>query len=436
MKNISALLLCSLWSAALSAAPPAAHRSREILRLYGGEAHKVPKGHVVAILGNAALVLGDKLAIQKVFRFEPLHPAGLGAPDHVEVVDLDADGEAEILLIGKPTFVVDLKGEPKFHVADRCDEVHLYKHATEGKQLILCAVANRVEVTRWDGQRLWDMAFPKRKQIPTKFGFRDFDGDGQLDVEFELARSKKTVFRVAGAAGRSIGDYSDREAPYEDAGAKRSKLFQEALASRFDVDLAGDGKPWRLVIDKGDLKLLDQDDGLRGSFAFSGGKLNGLVVTDISGAGKKQIVVAIGQKVVVLDDALKEVDAAIIDPRQVVRTTTVKVEAIHFQGFADTGAIQKIVFERIDEVKRCYDARLKKDGVARQGKLMIEGGVARDGSVTKVEKVFNALQYEDFEGCVLGRVKRWRLPAPKDGSGSFSASFLFQWRDELKGGKK
>ena len=436
-KTVLASSLFVVLAASANAGPPAAHRSRDVLRLYGGEAHKVPKGQVVAVLANTAFILGEKLVIQKVFRFDPIHVASAGAPDHVEVVDLDADGEAEILIIGKPTYVVDLKGEPKFHVADRCDEVQIYKHTVEAKSLILCSTGNRVSVWRWDGQKLWEMAFAKKSQVPTRFAFKDFDGDEQPDVEFELVRAKKSVYRVAGAAGRSIGEYSEREAPYEDPGARRAKQIQQALAAKLDIDMAGDGKIWKGVMEGGTLRLFDHDEGVRGSFKVPGGKVSAIVFAEMAGAGKKSVVVAHGASVTVLDDTMQVVATLAIDPRAITRTTHVKLEAVHFQGFAETGAVQKYFLEHLDDLKSCYTARLKKDGVARQGKFMVEGATRKDGSVSKVEKVFNALGYADVESCILGRIKRWRLPEPKEGAdGSFSATVFFQWRDETKGQAK
>ncbi|MBI3071144.1 MAG: AgmX/PglI C-terminal domain-containing protein [Deltaproteobacteria bacterium] len=431
---LSSLFLAVAVSASALAGPPATHRSRDIVRLYGGEAHKVPKGNIVAVLANTVFILGEKLAIQKVFRFDPVHVASAGAPDHVEVVDLDADGEAEILITGKPTYVVDMKGEPKFHVADRCDEVYVYKHTVEAKSLVLCSAGNRVQVWRWDGQRLWEMSFAKKSQVPTRFSFKDFDGDEQPDVEFELLRARKAVYRVAGAAGRSIGEYSEREAPFEDLGARRAKQIQSELASKLDVDFGGDGKIWKVVLDGGTLRLFDHEEGVRGSFKVPGGKVSGMVLADMGGGGKKNLVVAHGASVTLLDDAMQVVAAATIDPKSIARSTHVKLEAVHFQGFAEMGAVQKYFLDHLDDLKSCYNARLKKDGVARQGKFMVEGATRKDGSVSKVEKVFNALGYGDVESCLLGRLKRWRLPEPKEGTeGSFSATIFFSWRDEARG---
>lgn len=414
---------------ALARATGNAHDRGEVYELLAGPASGLKKGIVVALLTGGVAFLDAKLQAVRVYRHQAVHYRKREETRHVVVADVDKDGEPDVLIVGRPTFLLDGKGDAKFEVRDLCHEAGLFKLEKEGRMGIACGFPGGLAVFRWDGQLAWEFQY---KGTPARFRFEDHDGDGVEDVELEILGKEKRVFRLSGSDGKLIGDYETRQKKWTNAADEEAAWRQRVARGKEPLDLGEAGKAI-LRLKRGRLQVRGEGGTTLAEISLPGKKIHALRVADVMGNGDLKILIGAHRKVFLLSTkgGVKVEHEADLDLRDFRREGDVKVEAIHYQGYPDDGTIQKKVFDRIGDVKGCYDQVLQEAAIARQGKVMLEIGIGSGGRVTSSEQVYSTLELPAAMSCILSRARKWKFPKPEGGKATVNLTLQFTWKDRL-----
>ncbi len=97
-------------------------------------------------------------------------------------------------------------------------------------------------------------------------------------------------------------------------------------------------------------------------------------------------------------------------------------------GNLDRALIEKVVNEHTDEIQRCYEIELAKDG-SLQGKVEVEWVIGMDGSVTSARQKSSSVRSVGLSRCMLNAIHTWRFPHPQGGPVVVAFPFSFKGSD-------
>lgn len=84
------------------------------------------------------------------------------------------------------------------------------------------------------------------------------------------------------------------------------------------------------------------------------------------------------------------------------------------EGAFSKTAIRQVMFIHRDEIKACYESRLKaKPGIA--GKVVAQFVIEATGSVSHVKISGSTLNDSSVENCMVNHLSHWRFPRPARG---------------------
>lgn len=93
-------------------------------------------------------------------------------------------------------------------------------------------------------------------------------------------------------------------------------------------------------------------------------------------------------------------------------------------GVLDREAISRVVNGHFSEVQNCYERSLLHEP-GLKGQLVVEWTIGLRGEVTRVGTRLSTVRSQELSSCILGRIKKWRFPAPKGGVVIVSYPFIF-----------
>jgi hypothetical protein len=103
-------------------------------------------------------------------------------------------------------------------------------------------------------------------------------------------------------------------------------------------------------------------------------------------------------------------------------------EATTSGGVLDRAAIQRVVDSHMAQVQRCYETQLLKNP-ALAGKIVFEWVVGKTGRVASARQISSTLRSSAVASCILAQMRRWRFPAPREGTRSIRYPFVFRSSD-------
>jgi len=105
-------------------------------------------------------------------------------------------------------------------------------------------------------------------------------------------------------------------------------------------------------------------------------------------------------------------------------TAAVQAAAPEVDGALDGAAIARVVRSRMRSIQDCYERELKRDP-SLAGKIEVEFTIGESGRVEDAAVVTNSMGSDAAGNCIVGRVRRWRFPAPDGGSVTVTFPFIF-----------
>ena len=85
--------------------------------------------------------------------------------------------------------------------------------------------------------------------------------------------------------------------------------------------------------------------------------------------------------------------------------------------------IQRVIRERLDDVRGCYQAALARDPEAR-GRIVVRMLIEQDGRVVEASLLTSQIPDPEFERCVVAAVRTWVFP-PNGRGGRIAIHYPF-----------
>lgn len=105
-----------------------------------------------------------------------------------------------------------------------------------------------------------------------------------------------------------------------------------------------------------------------------------------------------------------------------------KQEKFEIQGALEAGVVQKIVEERLHEIRNCYERTLLRSPDTA-GSTSTHWTITSAGGTRDVESHSDTINEKSFHQCIEGRIARWKFPKPR-GEGSVYVEYPFLFRPQ------
>jgi len=397
------------------------------------ELHKV-KGEqgelIVAVSANGITFIDPKE--KKVFRaFKSKRKSMKGyKPDWVIIRDVDGDGTSDIIGAGAPAFIVTGGAAPIYSIPKGCGQFHLANFAGDKTQEILCRDGARFRLYNYDGQGpLWDYKITGLRLGVCNFG--DLDGDLKADMECEVLG--KGTYMQRSIEGEELGQRDSPQLdPPEDDTPGYATLMANYLKGQEAFDLDGDGSREESVLLDGKAIVVRSRASPKALARHEVGKAFSVLVDDIDGDNKVEIVVGGAGKVFILSDEGKTLLEIKTDPKGLKRRADVKVARINANGLADSSdtAVTAVIDKSKKKLSACYAGNVKKNAFTRVGNIVYALNVGAEGKVKKVEKLHSALDDKKVEGCLIKALKGAKFSKATGPGATVTLTLEFGFIDE------
>lgn len=389
-----------------------------------------PTGKLIVAVSNNGVVLIDPKA-KTSFRAWKSRPNAMRgyAQDYFALQDVDRNGTLDVVVSGKPSFIISGDGSPITAIARGCGQFHLGDFDADKSPDIMCRDGNTLKLLTYDGQKLYEYRIQGLKLGTCNFG--DTNGDLKEDTECEI-KGKGTYVRIAGD-GNELGRAFEGAAlsgPEDDNPGYAAKM-RDLLTGKERFDLNGDGvnEEW-LQLD-GKAVVLRSGSKPKALGRFELGTPTSVLVEDVDGDNKVDIVLGGNGKVTFINAEGKKVGEVVADPKKLKRKTDVRVEAINANGLTDSSeaAARSAVEKRIAKLNACYDSNVRRDPYTRVGRMIWALSVSKKGTVSKVERLHSALDDKRVESCISRALKGFKFPTANTADASVTVTLTMGFVD-------
>lgn len=360
---------------------------------------------VVAISGQGVTFVDGKEG--KTFRaFKTNRTAMKGATtDWVVIRDVDSNGKVDIVGAGRPAFIVQSDGAPVYSMTKGCGQFHLADFAADSAHDIACRDGNTIRVLTYNGQKHWEYKVAGLKLGVCNFG--DVNGDLKADIECEVLR-KGTFVRISGDGTELGREYDSAQLePAEDDNPGNAATMANLIKGKETFDLDGDGTAEEWVKQAGSTIVVSSKSNPKGLGKHEFGTAHSVLVDDIDGDGKNEIVVGGEGKVMIIDHEGKLVATLVTDPGKLKRQTDVRIDQVNANALKDSSdeAVKGALEKNKGKFAACYAGNVKKNPFTRVGRGIFSLNVDKKGKVSKVERLHSDLQDKKVDGCLSKALK-------------------------------
>ena len=392
-------------------------------------------GLAVAAFDGGILLAAADGSVHRVYRYSKLAE---GPPDHLRVEDVDGDGRAEVIGIGKPTFLLNDNGDPLLDWESGCVGFgvgNLNGRKASNKELV-CLHGSHIEVFTSDAQYVWSADLGKWHFV-RELGLADLDDSGLDDVEFEvLLKKKRSIWRF-NEDGEELGrDLAERTTAVQHVTPEVRQASADLLAGKTAIDFNGDGSAEeRVEFNHGMVKLSSGGKGTPiGEFEMPGKEVFAAAVGDLDGDGKPELVLGgLGHVLIVGNDA-KIVADLVVDPSRIRREPMAKLNGANASGLEeqeDPDAIKRMLDENFRGVAECYDKRLKAYALTHRGKAILKFEVSAKGAIGKYETLYTDVNHPDLMKCIAKVASKWKVPKAVAPDANVILDMELGWKDSL-----
>ncbi len=422
------VVVAAVLSALLAAVPAAAAPARiDFVAVVEGA-----PGFAVAAWDGGLMLVRPTGEVHSVYRYARVPE---GSPDRVRVEDIDADGRAEVIGIGRPTFLLNDKGNPLLDFEGGCIGFALGDlHGEEaGKKELVCLQQSSVDVYTHDAQFLWRADLKRLKLY--ELGVGDTDDSGWDDVEFRVKKDK-FVWRWS-EDGEEMGrDFTERATTVQATMADAQQASADLIAGKTAVDLNGDGTAEeRITVNRAVVAFTSGGKGKPiGELAMPGAQVVSAAVGDLDGDGTSEVVLGgVGHLVIATHDATIKAELK-IDPARMKRepvATLSGANAVGLEEQEDTDALKKTLEGHFASVAACYGKRLQAYPLTHRGKVILKFPVDKKGRVGKHELLYTDIDRPEMLRCIGKAARKWKVPKAVSDGAHLILDMELGWKDTL-----
>lgn len=351
-----------------------------------------------------------------------------GAEDRaVRLIDMDGDGNPNIVGSGTPTFVLQANGNPIFGEADGCRQVQVGRLVSRRGLDLVCVKRREVRAYTADGQFAWGFS-PGVNIDYCRIG--EVSGTGE-DVECKLAGREQYV-RISGN-GELLNDAGTSHMVA--AGDSRSYVrpVQEGVWTGEETfDLTGDGRPVeRIVAVEAGLEIRRGEEEEPLFTVETGAKPLAAMVTTFGEEESSSIVALTANHIFVIRAAGEEVSRYSANAGRYRRVPHGELVSVFARGFGEGDSDAREAVRGVQaQISQCYGNRLRAHPFAGSGRQMVQVLVDESGAVKEVNQTASQVGDRQVEDCARQALRRGNYPAATEGQGTINVNIVFTFRDE------
>ncbi|MEL6179247.1 MAG: AgmX/PglI C-terminal domain-containing protein [Myxococcota bacterium] len=324
--------------------------------------------------------------------------------------DVDRDGKVDLVSLGNPAFIISADGDPIYSVPKGCSKVVLGDFGANNTVDLMCRKGNSFIATTYDGQTLAEYKIAGLRLGVCRYG--DVNGDLKDDVECEI-KGKGQYLRVDINAGTEMGRSFEQPILTDDSEDPDNygEQVSEYLEGRQTFDLNGDGTKDESLLMDGKAIVVRSKAKKVALGRYDTGPITAVLVDDIDGDNKLEIVLGGQGKVFVLDHEGKMAAELTADPKKLKRESDVEISGVNANNLEDSSrdAAKAVVEKGANKLASCYTSNVRRDPFTRVGRLIWNLSVTDKGAVKKAEKLHSDLNDKKVEGCVANALKKLKF---------------------------
>ena len=349
----------------------------------------------------------------------------------IHVTELDQDGKPDLIIIGKPTFVIGGDASPRWFDKKGCKHAVLADIVADSKLDIACNDGKELKILTYDNQMAWSASINKRLG---KCFAGDTNGDRKADLECKIGSKTYARFDSEGSLVSAEIDEPmiDQESPsYSPTPAADLAVIENKQTFDFD----GDGTPEEYV--KFEDKLLvvaskSRDKPLAMTELDSAPL--GVLVVDLEGEDKKKkrsaVVALTAKNLVVLPTDGEGAQSYSLKSSSYKRRPVADLRSVYANGFEDNDAARKIVDDLQGDLAKCYTAQLKKTELAGSGQMLIQLKVNGEGKIVDTEVLHSEVADKKVAACAQKALRKGAYPKASSDSAAINITIYYTFRDQ------
>ncbi len=348
--------------------------------------------------------------------------------DPLQLMDLDKDGQVEIIGAGKPTFVLKSNSDPIWFDKKGCDQVLTGDFAADDKGDVFCLQGKKLRMLTHDGQMVWEVSIGKSYNW-CRAG--DVNGDLKSDIECKI-RGQKSYARFDGTTGDVLTPGSDDEQVSDPEAPSIQPLGTDSLEGKTFYDLNGDGTAEESFLADGKAFAIRSRSAKKalGRVELKA-EPKAIHAVDLDGDKKLDIVAVTSKEIVVTDAEGKETKSFSANGSSYKRKPVAQLDAVYANGFADDAAAKKAVEDNNDKLDKCYASAVRKNQFAGTGRTLMKVDVDDSGKVKSAQKLHSDLADSSVVKCAVDVAKKTKYGnAAEGGTGTVNITITYTFRSE------
>ncbi len=351
------------------------------------------------------------------------------------MVDMDDDGETEIVGAGDPTFKLDQNSNPDWSLEEGCDQVIVANFAADDKLDVMCKSGSEIAIYTHDRQKIWSGDMGVNLEW-CRAG--DINGDLQNDLECKY-RGRDTYVRIDSEGEILASESKETEIPDDAVDlAEPSPVGETVLNGEREFDLNGDGTAEETLKADGQAVVIQSRSKDKAVARMElDGEPKTAIIKDLDGKGTPEIVVLTGSNIVVANGKGEKLGTYSSDASDYSRYPVASLDSVYARGFKETKQAQKTVKDAKAELAECYERRVRGTLVVGIGQVIWKVYVDGDGKVSGTEKMHSSLNDDQIEKCALDVLEGLDYPAAKsskdkegEAKGTLNITLKFTFADE------
>ncbi len=386
---------------------------------------------VLAVSGNGVTFLKPKEGTSfRAFKNQRKAMKGDKA-DWITIRDANSDGQADVIGLGKPIFLVSSSAEPIHNIASGCDQARVANFQDDKSLEIACRKGSTMKMMTHDGQKLWDYKIQGIRLGLCQFG--DLNGDNKHDIECKV-KGKNNWLRLSGS-GEELGRTFDEAAldgEVEDDNPGYANTMANYLKGEELFDLNGDGTAEEWVKMDGKALVIGSRAGGKAIARHETGPITSILAQDLDGDGKADLIAGGKGKVFFFDAAGKLTATVISDPKKLKRKTDVIIDSVRANNLEndDEAAVRPSLDKGKAKLASCYAGNVKKNPYTRVGRTIWALNIDKKGKVSKVERLHSDLSDKKVENCLRKAMKKMSFPKAKEADANVTVTLKFGFLDQ------